>query len=40
MKRQQGQNIYLISGEDDIGYYLSVPEKMRQICVDFLMRYL
>ena len=32
-------NIYF-SGEDDISYNLLVPEKMRQICVDFLMRYL
>ena len=30
----------IISGEDDICYDLSVPQKMRQICVDFLMRYL
>ena len=29
-----------ISGEDDLCYDLSVPQKMRQICVDFLMCYL
>ena len=35
------QNIYRISAEDDISYYQFVyTEKMRRICVDFLMRYL
>ena len=42
MKRQvvNRVNINLISGEDDISYYLCLLEKMCRIYVDLLMRYL
>jgi len=39
MKRQQRENYWIIR-EDDICYCRWLTHKMRQICVDCLMRYL